>query len=211
MKTPVKVSMKVQRIAEALSRVSIQNVNQLQVHFCGIRSSLISFWQGACSILNKKYHVSVYFLRNVISLSLICRPGKKYHVYGKKIPPFQIVQERSYPSAILFGKIIFSEHLKKISYFRVFFLERLSFIFRLVVRSYFREKEISSFPIIQERSYSSAICLERPSFQDAWKKKMWFSVQCKSCDLLITLSRDKGKNHITAFAQYLQPPNLTEQ
>ena len=69
MKTPVKVSMKVQRIAEALSRVSIQNVNQLQVYFCGIRSSLISFWQGACSILNKKYHVSVYFLRNVISLS----------------------------------------------------------------------------------------------------------------------------------------------
>ena len=194
MKTPVKVSMKVQRIAGALCRVSIQNVNHLQVYFCGIRSSLISFWQGACNILNRKYHVPVYFLRNVISLSLsFTVQGKNITFTGKKIPPFQIVQERSYPSVILFGKTIFSEHLKKISYFRVFFLERLSFIFRLVVRSYFREKEISSFPIRQERSYSSAIFLERPSFQDAWKKKMWCSVQCKSCDLLITLSRDKEK------------------
>ena len=46
------------------------------------------------------------------------------------------------------------------------------------VRSYFREKEISSFPIIQERSYSTAIFLERPSFQDVRKKKVWFIVQC---------------------------------
>ena len=88
MKTPVKVSMKVQRIAGALCRVSIQNVNHLQVYFCGIRSSLISFWQGTCNILNRKYHVPVYFLRNVISLSLIYRPGKKYHVYRKKNTTF---------------------------------------------------------------------------------------------------------------------------
>ena len=46
------------------------------------------------------------------------------------------------------------------------------------VRSYLREKEIWSFSIIQERSYSSEIFLERPSFQDVWKKKIWFSVQC---------------------------------
>ena len=48
-------------------------------------------------------------------------PGKKYDVFSKKIPSFQIIQERSCASAALFGKIIFSESLKKISYFRVLF------------------------------------------------------------------------------------------
>ena len=32
--------------------------------------------------------------------------------------------------------------------------------------------------IIQERSYSSAIFLERPSFQNIWKIEIWFFVQC---------------------------------
>ena len=49
------------------------------------------------------------------------RPGKKDHVFGKKIPSFQIVQERSCVCAAPFEKTIFSEDLKKISYFRVFF------------------------------------------------------------------------------------------
>ena len=96
----------------------------------------------------------------------------------EKIPPFQVVQERSCPGAVLFEKIIFLEQLKKISYFRVLFWERSSFTFCLGVRSYSREKEISYFPIIQERSNYRAIFLERPSFHDVWKKKIWFSVQC---------------------------------
>ena len=105
-------------------------------------------------------------------------PWKKYHVFGKKIPSFQIIQERSCAVAAPFGKTIFSEALKKISYFLVFFKkDHLSFSVQRV-RSYFREKEISSFPIIQERSYSSPVFLETPSFQDVWKKKMWFFVQC---------------------------------
>ena len=108
-------------------------------------------------------------------------PGKKILCFwGKKIPSFQIIQERSCAGAALFGKTIFSEGLKKISYFRVFFKkDHLSFSVQRV-RSYFREKEISSFLIIQERSYSSAIFLERPSFQDVWKKKIWLSVQCNN-------------------------------
>ena len=40
-----------------------------------------------------------------------------------------MVQERLYSSAIFLGKTICSEHLKKISYFHVFFWER-TFIFR---------------------------------------------------------------------------------
>ena len=96
-------------------------------------------------------------------------PGKRDHVFGKKIPSFQVIQERSCVGAAPFGKTIF--------YFRVFFKkDHLSFFFQRV-RSYFLEKEISSFPIIQERSYSSAIFLERPSFQNVRKKKIWFFVQ----------------------------------
>ena len=55
-------------------------------------------------------------------------PGKKDHVFGKNISSFQIIQERSCAGATLFEKTIFSESLKKISYFRVFLKkDRLSF------------------------------------------------------------------------------------
>ena len=47
MKTPVKVSMKVQGGAGALSRVSIWNVNHRYVYFCGIGSSLNFFPRGS--------------------------------------------------------------------------------------------------------------------------------------------------------------------
>ena len=110
---------------------------------------------------------------------------EKIRCFQEKMPPFQTVQERSCPGAILFEKTTFSKYLKKISYFHVFFWERSSFIFRLGLRSYFQEKEISYFKIIQERSNSSAIFLERPSFQDVWKKKTWFSVQFVSINLRV--------------------------
>ena len=50
--------------------------------------------------------------------------GKNIMFSEKQISSFQIIQEKSY-----FEKTIFSEHLKKISYFHVFFWERPSFIF----------------------------------------------------------------------------------
>ena len=174
MKTPVKVSMKLQRIAGALSRVLSQNVNHLQVYLCGIRSSLIFFFlAGERGIYQKEISCFRVFLEKDHP-SLVLGPGKKHHIFGKKIPPFQRVQERSSLNAMLFETTIFSDYLRKISYFRVFFLERSSFIFRLGVRSYFREKELLPFPIIQEREYSRAIFLERTSFQDVWKKNMAF-------------------------------------
>ena len=60
--------------------------------------------------------------------SFIFCPGKKDHVFWKKIPSFQMIQKRSCAGAALSGKTIFSEGLKKISYFRVFFKkDHLSF------------------------------------------------------------------------------------
>ena len=69
----------------------------------------------------------------------------------------------------IFGMTIFPEHLQKISYFHVFFWERSSLIFRL--RSYFREKEIPSVLIIQERSHSSATFFGKTIFPEHSKKE----------------------------------------
>ena len=121
------------------------------------------------------HHVSMYFLGKAVFRFL---PKVKRSCFrGEKKLSFQIIQEKSCAGPAPFGKTIFSEGLKKI-YFRVFFKkDHLSFSVQRA-RSYFGEKEISSFPIIQERSYSTAIFLERPSFQDVRKKKIWFFVQC---------------------------------
>ena len=106
--------------------------------------------------------------------------------------PARLFLERPSFQKVIFYIKVRPYFLKKILYFRVFFKkDHLSFSVQRV-RSYFREKEISSFPIIQERSYSSTIFLERPSFQDVWKKKIWFSVQCVK-KMLINLLKTKIK------------------
>ena len=128
MKTPVKVSMKLQRIAGALSRVLSQNVNHLQVYLCGIRSSLIFFWQGSVEYIKQKISCFRVFLEKDHP-SLVLGPGKKHHIFEKKIPPFQRVQERSSLNAMLFETTIFSDYLRKISYFRVFFFRKIIFQF----------------------------------------------------------------------------------
>ena len=52
----------------------------------------------------------------------------KYMFSGKKIPSFQIIQERSFAGAALFGKTIVSDGWKEMSYFLVFFKkDHLSF------------------------------------------------------------------------------------
>ena len=77
----------------------------------------------------RKCHISMYFLRMAASHFL---PREKIScIRGKKKPSFQMIQEKSCARADPFGKTIFSESLKKISYFRAFFSERSPFIFRL--------------------------------------------------------------------------------
>ena len=127
--------------------------------------------------------------------SLSFCPRKKYYIFGEKIPSFQIIQERSYPSAALFVKTIFSEGLKKISYFRIFFWERSSFIFRLRCKIIFSGKINIIFPDNTRKTIFQRIFLERPSFQDVWKKKIWFSVQCVK-KMLMNLLKTKIKTHV---------------
>ena len=77
------------------------------------------------------------FLRRATSHFL---PREKILCFLEEIPSFQIIQERSCAGAALFGKIIFSDGLKEISYLCVFFCERSSFIFRPRYKTIFSGK-----------------------------------------------------------------------
>ena len=107
------------------------------------------------------------------SLSL---KGKKIMFSGKKIPSFQIIQEISCPSAVLFEKTIFSEHLKKISFFCVFFLRKIIFHFPSRGKIIFSGKGNIIFPdntrkiIFQRDIFGKTIFSGR-------LEKIWFSVQ----------------------------------
>ena len=100
MKTPVKVTMKVQRI----DRFFLMEV-------CG--GTLVAPVRE-----HRKCQISMYFLRK----------GKNMFS-GKKIPSLQMIQERSCAGGALLGKTIFSEESKKISYFHLFFLRKIIFHF----------------------------------------------------------------------------------
>ena len=81
-------------------------------------------------------------------------------------------------------RFLWTDHLFRTfekNIFPCFFFEKDHFLFSVLrIKSYFREKEISSFLIIQKRSYSNAIFLEIPSFQSIWRKRVRFFVQCES-------------------------------
>ena len=99
------------------------------------------------------------------------------------------------------GRIFWKDHL-----FRIFeeniifpgiFWEISSFLLCLKNKIYFREKEISSLLIIQERSYSSAMFLKRPFFQNIWKRKIWFFVQLMMESYFYNIPKSiKGVNSI---------------
>ena len=123
----------------------------------------------------RKYHISMYFFRKIIfnfpsNEKISC-------FFWEKKPFFQIIQEGSYSSAIFFKRPSFWNFWRKY-HISMYFSRKISFSVQ-GKRSYFQEKEISSSPVIQKRSCSSAIFLERTSFQGVRKKKIRFSVQCK--------------------------------
>ena len=109
----MKVSIKVQIIAGTLSRMQSRMLITFKCIFSGEDVQKISYFH----VFLEKDHLS------------FSDQKKKYHILRKKIPSFQVIQERSYSSAIFIGKTIFLGHLKKISYFHVYFWERSSFIF----------------------------------------------------------------------------------
>ena len=128
----------------------------------------------------RKYHISARFLIKIIFFhfpppeKIITFSGKnKYHL------------SRHYKKDCVQARISWKDNLSRTPeeniIFQVLFWERSSFLLCLRIRSYFQEKEISSFLIIEERSYSSVVFMERPCFQNIWKKKISFFVQCSFC------------------------------
>ena len=114
----------------------------------------------------------MYFLRNII-----------FHFPSRKNITFSRKRNAIFPDDT--RKIIFQCYfLERISFQNIwrkyisiiFFLGRSSFIFRRKNKIIFSGKEISSF-LMAEEMYPSAICLERPFFQNNWKNKIWFFAQ----------------------------------
>ena len=96
-------------------------------------------WRHVCNThtcTQKISYFHVFLEKSHLSLSA----QRKNMFSGKKLPSFQIIQERSCDSKALFEKTIFSESLKKISYFCVFLWERSSFICRLRCKIIFSGK-----------------------------------------------------------------------
>ena len=119
MKTSAQVSLKVQGIAGALSRMSINLWDKTILDFFWLRGVTHVCNTRTCTPKILYFHV---FLEKG-HLSLPAK-GKKFMFSGEKKPSFQIIQERSCPSAALFEKTIFSGSLMKISYFRAFLQQR---------------------------------------------------------------------------------------
>ena len=92
----------------------------------------------------RKHYISMYFLIKII-----------FHFPSKeKISYFREKRSTSFPDITkkiifqcdFFGKTIFSEHLKKTSYFHIFFWKISSFIFRLKNKIIFSGKRNIIFP-----------------------------------------------------------------
>ena len=110
----------------------------------------------------RKYNFSMYFLRKMI----VRFPSKeKISCFWEKNTIFPDNTRKIMFQRNLFEKTISSGHLNKISYFHVFFFQKDHLSFSVQgIRSYFREKEMPSFPILQERSYFSAVFFGKTIF-----------------------------------------------
>ena len=124
----------------------------------------------------RKYNISMRFLIKIIFSHFL--PKEKIYFLEKRNTIFPDITKN-----IVFRREFFwKDHLfrtfeENIIFPGIFFeKDHLSFSVKRI-RSYFRKKK-SPFLIIQERSYSSEIFLERPSFQNIRKKKIWCFMQC---------------------------------
>ena len=89
----------------------------------------------------RKNHISMYFLRKIIFHFL---PNILFS--GKKIPSFQIIEERSYSITIFLKRPSFQNIWRKYHISMYFFREILSFIFRLKNKIIFSGKRNIVFP-----------------------------------------------------------------
>ena len=93
----------------------------------------------------RKYHISMRFLINIIFFHFPPKEKISYFL-EKRNTIFPDITKKIMFRREFFGKTIFSEHLKKISYFQVFFWERSSFLLCLKNKIIFSGKRNIIFP-----------------------------------------------------------------
>ena len=120
-----------------------------EVYFFGTRVSLFVCQKGNITFaafihIYRKYHISMYFL---IKVTFFHFPFKeKIYFLEKRNTIFPDITKKIMFRREFFGKTIFSEHLKKISYFQVFFWEISSFLLCLKNKIIFSGKRNIIFP-----------------------------------------------------------------
>ena len=170
---------------------------------CIFREKIIfAFWQKGNFIfvgqrnitftnIQKTSYFHVFFEKYHLSFSV----RKKNIIFSGKrnaIFPYDIRKIIFQPN--FFGKTIFSEHLKNISYFHAFFWERSSFIFRLKNKIIFSGKRNIIFPDDTRKIIFQCNFLEIPSLQNISKNKIWFFVQWE--ELKIHLYGQHGQSWV---------------
>ena len=110
---------------------------------------------------------------------------------------------------IIVGKrnTIYTEDTENII-FPCIFWERSSFICRLKNKNIFSGKRNIIFPDNSRKIVFQCDFLERIAFQNIWKKKMWFFVQClcHHCTWILHSCRLFNKNEDTKDSLYLDYP-----
>ena len=155
------------------------------MYFFGWRSSLIIFaetWYHNCNIfthIQKLSYFHVLLEKYYLSFSV----QRKNAIFSRrKIPSFQIIQERSYYSAIFWKDHLFRTFEENII-FPCIFWERSSFIFCLKNKMIFLGKRHIIFPDNTKQVIVQHNFLERQSFLKFRKKKYGFSCSVNQFDL----------------------------
>ena len=114
----------------------------LEVYFFGA-SSFFSQGGNATSLtpthICRKYHISTRFLIKIIFFHF--PPKEKIYFLEKKNTILPNITKKIMYRRQFFGKTNFSEHLKKISYFQIFFWDRSSFVLCLKNKIIFSGKK----------------------------------------------------------------------
>ena len=125
-------------------------------------------------IIQKTSYFHVFFEKGHLSFSV----RRKNTIFsGKRNTIFPDDRRKIIFQCDFFGKTIFSEHLRKTSYFHVFFWKRSSSIFCLKNNIIFSRERNIIFRDDTRKIMFQCVFLKRSSFQNIWKKKMWFFMQ----------------------------------
>ena len=141
-----------------------------------LRPNFDPIYQVSCFFRWAMHHVSMYFQRKA-ALHFLLR--KKRSCFRGKNTIFPDSTRKIICRHGTFWKHHIFRRSDENIIFPCIFEERSSFIFRLTCKIIFSGKRDIIFPDNTRKIVFQRNFLERPSFQDVWKRKILFSVQCQ--------------------------------